>query len=63
MITLKNNTIENDDWMKTLPGYQDEAKIHEMLAKSHEHTDEATKAARKAAGLSEVSYDGGVERG
>lgn len=26
------DTVENDDWMKTLPGYQNEVAIHEELA-------------------------------
>jgi hypothetical protein len=30
-IQLYNNTITNDDWMKTRPGYQDELAIHESL--------------------------------
>jgi len=30
--TIVIDTVENDDWMKTLPGYQDEVKIHEELA-------------------------------
>lgn len=32
---IKNNNTKNDDWMKTLPGYQDELAIHERLAKKH----------------------------
>jgi len=32
--TLIINSEENDDWMKTLPGYKDEVKIHESLAKN-----------------------------
>ena len=56
MLTLKNNTVENDDWIKTLPGYQDEAEIHDMLAKKKKEHDEdpdrvRIDAARKAAGL------------
>ena len=35
--TLKNNTEYNDDWMKTLPGYQDEIAIHDELAKNAEN--------------------------
>jgi len=27
------NSEENDDWMKTLPGYKDEVEIIESLAK------------------------------
>ena len=30
-----NNTEENDDWMKSLPGYKNEVAIHEDLAKKH----------------------------
>lgn len=30
--TITIDTVENDDWMKTLPGYQDEVRIHEELA-------------------------------
>ena len=33
--TIVIDSEENDDWMKSLPGYQDEAKIHEDLAKKH----------------------------
>ena len=41
---LRNNTIENDDWMKSLPGYKDEVAIHDQLAKAKE---DATKSKRK----------------
>ena len=30
---IKNDSERNDDWMKTLPGYQDEIAIHEELAR------------------------------
>lgn len=29
---IYNDTVENDDWMKTLPGYKDEVRLHEELA-------------------------------
>lgn len=29
------DTEENDDWMKSLPGYADEVKIHQELAKKY----------------------------
>ena len=32
---IRNDTERNDDWMKTLPGYKDEKKIHEDLAKKN----------------------------
>ena len=33
--TIVIDSEENDDWMKSLPGYQDEVKIHEQLAKKY----------------------------
>jgi len=30
------DTVENDDWMKSLPGYKDEVAIHEKLAEKYE---------------------------
>ena len=32
---IRNDTIENDDWMKTLPGYANELAIHDELARKH----------------------------
>ena len=29
------DTVENDDWMKSLPGYKDEVAIHEKLAEKY----------------------------
>jgi hypothetical protein len=54
MKVLKNNTVENDDWMKTLPGYKDEKKIHEELAKKNKKKKKGDKfmdSARKSAGV------------
>jgi len=34
-VVVYNNTEENDDWMKSLPGYKNEVKIHEELARKH----------------------------
>lgn len=34
-LTLTINTEENDDWMKSLKGYQNELKIHDELRKKH----------------------------
>lgn len=33
--TIVIDSEKNDDWMKSLPGYKDEVKIHEELAKKH----------------------------
>lgn len=33
--TIVIDSEENDDWMKTLPGYQDEVRIHEELARKY----------------------------
>ncbi len=30
--TIVIDSEQNDDWMKSLPGYQDEVAIHEALA-------------------------------
>lgn len=38
--TLVINTVENDDWMKTLPGYSDEIAIHESLSKEGDAREE-----------------------
>ena len=35
MPTITIDTEENDDWMKSLPGYKNERKIHEQLAKKY----------------------------
>lgn len=35
MDTLVIDTHENDDWMKSLPGYKQELVIHAELAKKH----------------------------
>ena len=32
--TVVIDTVENDDWMKALPGYQNEVALHEQLAKN-----------------------------
>ena len=34
-IVIRNDSERNDDWMKTLPGYKDEKKIHDDLAKKY----------------------------
>lgn len=34
-LTFHNDSVEKDDWMKSLPGYQDEVKIHEELEAKH----------------------------
>jgi len=31
--TVTINSVENDDWMKSLPGYEDEIELHEALSK------------------------------
>lgn len=33
MQTIVIDTEENDDWMKSLPGYKDEIRLHEELGK------------------------------
>lgn len=30
--TVVIDTVENDDWMKSLPGYKNEIALHEQLA-------------------------------
>jgi hypothetical protein len=36
--TISNNSVENDDWMKSLPGYNEERLIHERLAVKHKRS-------------------------
>lgn len=38
------DTDENDDWMKTLPGYKDEIAIHEELERQHKARQNKAKA-------------------
>ena len=30
--TIVIDSVENDDWMKSLPGYKDEVRLHRELA-------------------------------
>lgn len=50
---LKNNTIENDDWMKSLPGYQGEVAIHDELARKY-------KASEGGPGSGNFGHAGGI---
>lgn len=34
--TIVIDTEENDDWMKSLPGYKDDLAIHEKLAELYQ---------------------------
>jgi len=42
-VVIKNNTVENDDWMKKLPGYKDELKIHNEILRQLKGEPEAPK--------------------
>ena len=35
-LTITIQSEEEDDWMKSLPGYKDEVKLHEELAEKLE---------------------------
>jgi len=45
--TIVIDSEENDDWMKSLPGYQDEVAIHEALAKKYAREASGGKPKRK----------------
>lgn len=38
-ITITIDSEENDDWIKSLPGHQDEVAIHEQLAQKLKEND------------------------
>jgi hypothetical protein len=40
---IRNNSVKNDDWMKTLPGYKDEVALHDALAQKHKAEEDAKK--------------------
>jgi hypothetical protein len=39
VIDIVIETEEEDDWMKSLPGYEDEVKIHERLGRKLKRED------------------------
>ena len=55
-IHLKNDNEHQDDWMKTLPGYKDELKLHEDLAKKYKAK---TEGKSKATIVKKGSYRSG----